>query len=99
MRMQRDERDQPHRNTWLRDQLDVVAHDLRYNARIIRREGPLSIAVVLSLIIGVGINSVVFAPPLGSFDEWPKRPLVPEQTASLDPACWSPCGMACCLVS
>jgi hypothetical protein len=45
----------------LRQQLDVLAQDLRYNARVIRRSGPLSIAVVLTLIVGLGINSIVFS--------------------------------------
>jgi len=40
---------------------DVLAQDLRYNARIIRREGALSIAVLLTLIVGLGMNSVVFS--------------------------------------
>jgi hypothetical protein len=45
----------------LRRQLDVLAQDLRYNARIIRSEGALSIAVLLTLIVGLGMNSVVFS--------------------------------------
>jgi hypothetical protein len=45
----------------LRRQLDVLAQDLRYNARIVRRWGPLSIAVVLTLIVGLGINASVFS--------------------------------------
>src|SRR5437762_3338644 len=41
--------------------LEVLAQDLRYNARIIRREWALSIAVLLTLIVGLGMNSVVFS--------------------------------------
>ncbi|HEY2434343.1 MAG TPA: ABC transporter permease [Vicinamibacterales bacterium] len=45
----------------LRHELDVLAQDLRYNVRVIRRAGPLSIAVVLTLIVGLGINSIAFS--------------------------------------
>lgn len=45
----------------LRQELDILAQDLRYNARVIRRAGPLSIAVVLTLSVGLGINSIVFS--------------------------------------
>ena len=41
--------------------LEVLAQDLRYNARIIRRDGALSTAVLLTLIVGLGMNSVVFS--------------------------------------
>jgi len=39
----------------------ALAQDLRYNARVIRRSAPLSIAVVLTLIVGLGLNAVVFS--------------------------------------
>jgi hypothetical protein len=42
----------------LRRQVEALAQDLRYNARVIRRAAPLSIAVVLTLIVGLGMNAV-----------------------------------------
>jgi MacB-like periplasmic core domain len=39
----------------------VLSQDLRYNVRVIRRSGPLSVAVVLTLVVGLGMNSVVFS--------------------------------------
>ena len=39
-------------------QIEALAQDLRYNARVIRRAAPLSIAVVLTLIVGLGMNAV-----------------------------------------
>ena len=45
----------------LRRELEVLAQDLRYNVRVIGRAGPLSIAVVLTLIVGLGMNSIVFS--------------------------------------
>ena len=56
-----DEREQARGDSGLRRELEVLAQDLRYNARIIRREGPLSMAVVLTLVVGLGMNSVVFS--------------------------------------
>jgi hypothetical protein len=45
----------------VRHELEVLSQDLRYNVRVIRRSGPLSVAVVLTLVVGLGMNSVVFS--------------------------------------
>jgi hypothetical protein len=42
-------------------QLEHLLHDLRYSLRLVRRTAPLSIAVVLTLVVGIGLNSVVFS--------------------------------------
>lgn len=55
------ERDESVLDTRLRHELEVLSQDLRYNVTVIRRAGPLSIAVVLTLIVGLGINAVVFS--------------------------------------
>lgn len=34
---------------------------MRYSLRTIRKTGPLSLAVVVTLIVGVGMNAVVFS--------------------------------------
>jgi hypothetical protein len=47
--------------TSVRHELEVLSQDLRYSVRVIRRTGPLSIALVLILIAGLGTNSVVFS--------------------------------------
>jgi putative ABC transport system permease protein len=45
----------------VRYQLDVVFQDLRYAARTLRRASPLSLAVVLTLALGLGLNAVLFS--------------------------------------
>jgi len=55
------EREQSVRDTSLRHELEVLSQDLRYTVRVIRRTGPLSVAVVLTLIVGLAINSVAFS--------------------------------------
>jgi len=45
----------------LRHQLEALSRDLRYTVRVIRRRAPLSAAVVLTLVVGLGMNSVVFS--------------------------------------
>jgi putative ABC transport system permease protein len=48
-------------NPNIRPQLEYLLHDLRYGLRMVRRTAPLSIAVVLTLVVGLGLNSVVFS--------------------------------------
>ena len=38
-----------------------LLRDLRYGVRLIRRTAPLTLAVVLTLVVGVALNSVVFS--------------------------------------
>lgn len=56
--------DEPHltfRHGWLRHHLEILGQDLHYNLRVIHRAGSLSGAVVLTLLVGLGVNSVVFS--------------------------------------
>jgi predicted permease len=41
--------------------LEVFATDIRYAARVVRRSGPLSLAVILTLTVGLGMNAVMFS--------------------------------------
>jgi putative ABC transport system permease protein len=43
----------------MRHGLDLAWHDLRHSIRAIRTSGPLSVAVVLTLVVGVSMNAVV----------------------------------------
>src|SRR3954447_15743910 len=56
-----DETVQSLRQGWLRHHLEILRQDLHYHLRVIRRSGPLSGAVVLTLLVGLGMNSVVFS--------------------------------------
>src|SRR3954453_4785374 len=56
-----DETVQSLRQGWLRHHLEILRQDLHYHLRIIRRSGPLSAAVVITLLVGLGVNSVVFS--------------------------------------
>jgi putative ABC transport system permease protein len=61
LRQSAEDHEQAREKSALHRELEVLAQDLRYNARVIRRAGPLSIAVVLTLSVGLGINSSVFS--------------------------------------
>jgi hypothetical protein len=41
--------------------VEVFFHDLRFGVRLVRRSPPLSLAIVLTLVIGIGLNAVVFS--------------------------------------
>lgn len=73
-----------------RQELDVLAQDLRYNARVIRRAGSLSIAVVLTLSVGLGMNSIVFS----LFNGLLFRPWVTRDPASFVNVYAQPSGLA-----
>jgi predicted permease len=42
-------------------QLDILWRDLRYTLRLLRRFPHLTAAVIVTLVVGVGVNSVVFS--------------------------------------
>jgi hypothetical protein len=57
---------------------DALLRDVRYGFRSIRKAAPLSLAVVATLVIGVGMNSVVFS----LFNGLMFRPAVTRDAAS-----------------
>ncbi len=51
--------------------MSSLIHDLRFTLRLIRRSPVTSTVIVLTLALGIGANTAMFA----GFDAWVLRPL------------------------
>jgi hypothetical protein len=67
------------RDAWGAHLVDVVAHDLRYAARALRRTPGFATIVVLTLALGLGVNAAVFSFVSHLFADAPPGILEPHQ--------------------
>jgi hypothetical protein len=61
----------PSRNTWGWTWLEQIAQDIRYASRQLGRSPGFTLAVVLSLALGIGANTAIFS----YIDAWVIKPL------------------------